>query len=352
MSRFLNPAHADLTAYVPGEQPRDRVYIKLNTNESPFPPSPGVLAAVQAEVSKLHLYPDPEAAELREALAGLLGLEPGEILAGNGSDELLLLAFMAFGGRGVCYPDITYGFYRVYAQLLGERAETAPLGPDFEVRPEDYFGKTGLVVIANPNAPTGLCLTVDQIEAILKNSPDSVVLIDEAYVAFGGESCLPLLGRYENLMVLRTYSKSRSLAGARLGFVCAAPALIEDLKRIKYSINPYNVNRLTQAAGLACVRDNDYYLANCREVMRVRAWAAQALEKLGFESTDSKANFIFTKHRSFPGKLLLEKLREKSVLVRRFDTPRIENYLRITVGSAEQMQALVTALEEIIGGEA
>ena len=256
MSRFLNPAHVALKAYVPGEQPQNREYVKLNTNESPYPPAPEVIKIVEeGQAARLNLYPDPEAKDLMVKLAAFYGLKPGNVMPGNGSDEILSILFMAFCDRtrGVAFPNISYGFYEVYADLFGVPAKKVPLMSDFSIDPTDYYGLGRTIIIANPNAPTGISLSRAEIEEILKANPDSVVAVDEAYVDFGGESCVPLIPKYENLLVIHTYSKSRSLAGARLGYAMADAALIEDMNRIRYSLNPYNINRLTLAAGAAAI---------------------------------------------------------------------------------------------------
>ena len=351
MSRFLSPRFSALEAYVPGEQPRDVPYIKLNTNESPYPPSPKVLDRVnRAEVERLRLYSDPDGLALRAKIAASFGVGVENVVLGNGSDEILSLAFMGFcdGERGAAFPDISYGFYSVYADLYNLEAKIVPLDDAFRVRPEDYYSLNRFIAIANPNAPTGLALAPAEIEGILRSNPDSVVLIDEAYVDFGGESCLPLVKKYDNLLVVRTYSKSRSLAGARLGFGIASAPLIEDLNRLRCSTNPYNINRLTLIAGEAALDDPDYFEACRREIIQTRSAASARLEALGFEATDSKANFIFARHPDCDGGKLQRELKARGVLVRHFDKPRIRDYLRITVGTPEQMEALAKALEKIL----
>lgn len=350
MSRFFSGKYAGLEAYVPGEQPRDRKYIKLNTNESPFPPSDGVRAAVSEEAGKLMLYPDPECTELSTAAAGVLGVSPDMLLMTNGSDEILDFAFAAFGDEThpFAFPDITYGFYPVFAKRHGVPFKTVPLKPDFSVDPGDYEGIGMNVVIANPNAPTGLTLTVEQVERIAATNPDNVVIIDEAYVDFGAQTALPLIKRYGNLIVTRTFSKSCSLAGARLGFGAACPELIRDLSTVKYSTNPYNVNRMTAAAGTAALREAEYYAENCRSIMKIREKTGRELERLGFTVTDSSANFLFAAHGSVGGKELYAKLKEKGILIRHFDLPKIKDYNRITVGTAEQMESFIRAAETVI----
>ena len=347
MSRFFTEKYAELVPYTPGEQPKDQQYVKLNTNESPFPPSPGVLAAVEAEAKRLQLYSDPESGEVSRAFAASLGLKQSQVLATNGSDEALNFAFMAFG-RELAFPDISYGFYPVFAALNHIPYTQIPLREDLRVAAEDYEGLGKMIVIANPNAPTGLCLSLGEIEAILKANPDQVVLIDEAYVDFGAESAVKLLGEYDNLLICQTFSKSRSLAGARLGFAIGSEALIRDLNTIKYSTNPYNVNRMTAAAGLAALREDFYYKENARTIMENRAWTMAELKKLGFAGTDSRSNFLFVRHPALGGEALYKKLKARGVLVRHFKKPRIEDYVRITVGSREQMAVLLRETEAIL----
>ena len=351
MSKFINAKYAGLEAYTPGEQPKDMQYIKLNTNESPFPPSAGVLAAVAENADKLNLYPDPDCAELKEELAKLYGVKKENIYVSNGSDDILNFFFLGFCDGGAVFPDITYGFYKVYAELYGINYTKIPLCQDFNVNPADYMNVGKNVVLANPNAPTGLTLGLDKIEEILKSNKENMVLIDEAYVDFGGESCIPLAKKYNNLLVVGTFSKSRSLAGGRLGFAVADKEIIADLEKIKYSTNPYSINRLTLVAGVAAVRDNGYYMDNCKLVMTAREYTASELGKMGFSVLDSKANFIFAESDRIGGKELYEKLKAKGILVRYFGSDRISNFVRITIGTMEQMRALVKAVDEILKGE-
>ncbi|MCF0137987.1 MAG: histidinol-phosphate transaminase [Oscillospiraceae bacterium] len=350
MSRFLSGKYADMTPYTPGEQPRNRKYIKLNTNESPFPPSEKALLLAAEEAKSLQLYPDPECLRLREALAARLGAEPEEVLPTNGSDEILNFAFMAFCDKdcGAVFPDITYGFYPVFAELNGVPYREIPLAEDFSVRTGDYCGVNATVFLANPNAPTGMALPRTEIEKILRANPDNVVVIDEAYVDFGGESCVGLIHDYDNLLVTQTFSKSRSMAGARLGFGVGNAELIRDLNTIKYSTNPYNINRMTAAAGLGVLADEEYTRENCRAVEENREFAAAELRALGFECLESRANFILAKHPRTDGAYIYEALKERGILIRHFTKERIKEYNRITVGSREQMQALVEALKEIV----
>ena len=349
MSRFLNQQYQSLEAYTPGEQPRDMQYIKLNTNESPYPPAPSVVEAMTAEqVELLRLYSDPTAKNLKEKLAGLYGVSPENVFVSNGSDEVLNFAFMAFGGNGAVFPDISYGFYEVYAELYGINAEKIPLGADFSVDYRKYCGKNKMVVIANPNAHTGMTIPVWQIEEIVKTNPDSLVLIDEAYVDFGGETCLPLTEVYDNLLVTRTFSKSRCLAGGRLGYAFATPAIIADLEKIKYSTNPYNINRLTLLLGEKTVDAEDYYQDKCAQIQKTRAWTVEQLEGLGFTVLPSRANFIFAKSDKIDGGELYRKLKEKGILVRHFTNPRICQYNRVTIGTQAQMQTLVNTVKEVL----
>ena len=351
MSRFLSRRFADLEAYVPGEQPQDMQYVKLNTNESPFPPAPAVREAVNAlEIDRLNLYPDPEGRALREALAGHYGVGMENVFLANGSDELLNYFFMAFcdGERGVAYPAVSYGFYPVYASLYRLPAQEIPLRDGFRLEPGDYCGIGKNVVIANPNAPTGRTISVEEIEGIVKSNPDYVVMIDEAYIDFGGESCLPLAGKYENLLVCQTFSKFRSLAGGRLGFAIGSPALIGDLDMMKYSTNSYNINRLTMAAAIATIENNEYYVNNSKRIQENRAYTVSELDKLGFETLPSKANFIFTRCRAVDGGTLYRALKARGVLVRHWDKPEIIDWCRVTIGSREQMDIFLEKVREIL----
>ena len=350
MSRYFSSKYAALTPYTPGEQPRDMVYTKLNTNESPFPPSPRAQALAREAAENLHLYSDPTCKALVDTAAARFGIDPEEILFTNGSDDILNFAFMAFCDQDhpAVFPDITYGFYPVFAKLNGIPYETIPLQEDFSLRVEDYIGLNKTIFIANPNAPTGLCLSLEQVERIVAGNPNSVVVIDEAYVDFGGESAVSLIHRYDNLLVTQTFSKSRSLAGGRLGFGIGCKALIQDLNTLKYSTNPYNINRMTMAAGIGALEDEDYFTRNCAAIVENRRFAAEELKKLGFEMTDSKTNFLFARHPSIPGKELYQALKNRGVLVRHFDDPKLTDYNRITVGSRQQMQTLITTIQTIL----
>ena len=349
MSRFFSSRYAALTPYTPGEQPQDQDYLKLNTNESPFPPSPGVAAAVAAQCGKLQLYSDPQCAGLRWALAERYGVKPANIMVGNGSDEVLDLAFCAFAGeeRPLYFADVTYGFYPVFAAKNRLPYEVIPLKEDFTIDPADYFGKNGVAVIANPNAPTGLALRLDAIEAILQANPDGVLIVDEAYVDFGAESAAALLDRYDNLLVVRTFSKSRSMAGARLGFAIGCEALIADLETLRYSTNPYNVNRMTLAAGEAALAEDDYYMDNCRRIAAIRQDVAGQLKAMGWRVLPSKTNFLFAASPKLGGKAMYQALRQKGVLVRHFDAPRTRDFIRVTIGDETQMERFVNTVKEI-----
>ena len=350
MSRFFSAKFAGLTPYTPGEQPKDTQYIKLNTNESPFPPSPKAIAMARDAATSLQLYSDPECRDLVQQAAAVFGVEPDQIIFGNGSDEILNFAFMAFCDQAcpAVFPDISYGFYKVFAALNRIPYEEIPLDENFNIRLEDYQGIHKTIVIANPNAPTGIALTPAQIETILVSNPDNVVIIDEAYVDFGTQTVIPLIQKYENLLVTGTFSKSRSLAGGRLGFGIGARALIRDLNTMKYSTNPYNVNRMTMAAGVGTLLDEPYVRANCETIMEVRQWTVTQLKALGFAMTDSKANFIFAKHPTADGKEIYLRLKAKGILIRHFDSPRLCQYNRITIGSRQQMESFVKTLTEVL----
>ena len=351
MSRFLSPTLAAVTPYTPGEQPQDQQYIKLNTNESPYLPSPAVIAAVsEHEVEKLRLYSDPACADLLKAAAAHFGLQPEQIMPGNGSDENLFFALRAFcdADHPLAYADITYGCYGVWCGLMHIPSHIIPLKEDFTLDPKDYYGLNQTIVLANPNAPTGIALPRAEIEGILKANPNNVVIVDEAYVDFGGESCVPLIDQYENLLVVQTFSKSRQLAGARLGLAMGNAKLIADLNRVKFSLNPYNINRLTLKAGQAALEDTAYFEKTRAAIMDTRAWTMQQLTDRGFIVLDSRANFVFASTERINGGVLYKKLKEDGILVRHFDAPRIENWLRITIGTPEQMQALMDAVDKIL----
>ena len=353
MSRFFSSKYSTLVPYTPGEQPKKQKFIKLNTNESPFPPSRKAQKAVALATKSLQLYSDPECAALTYAVAEYYGLSKDEVLLTNGSDEILNFAFMAFCDKEhpAVFPDITYGFYKVFAALNGVPFEEIPLCEDFTVNIEDYIGINKTIFIANPNAPTGIPLSVAEIERIIESNPDNVVVIDEAYVEFGGESCIPLIHKYDNLLVTRTFSKSCSMAGARLGFGVGNSELIRDLNTIKYSTNPYNINSMTMAAGLGTMSDYAYVQKNCKEIIKNREYTASELKKLGFTVLDSCTNFLFVKSDRLGGELIYSKLREKGILVRHFSAERLNEYNRVTVGSKKQMQIFIEKIKEILEEE-
>ena len=350
MSRFFSEKYNKLVPYTPGEQPTDMKYIKLNTNESPFPPSEKAVIAAMEEAQKLQLYPDPECRALTETVAEHFGVEYENVLMTNGSDEILNFAFMAFCDekQPAAFPDITYGFYSVFAELNNVPYVSVPLKEDFSIDIKDYKNINSTIFIANPNAPTGIALSVQQIEEILISNPDNVVVIDEAYVDFGAESCIPLIKKYDNLLVCQTFSKSRSMAGARLGFGIGSKELIADLNTVKYSTNPYNINRMTMAAGIGVLSDEAYTKANCAEIAENREYTTAKLKEMGFVTTPSLSNFIFAKHPDVDGKIIYEDLKKRGILVRHFTKERISEYVRITVGTSDQMTALLFALKKIL----
>ena len=350
MSAFFSEKYKALTPYTPGEQPKERKFIKLNTNESPFPPSQKAQEYAAKAAQSLQLYSDPTCAKLTAKVAEVLGVDADEVLLTNGSDEILNFAFMAFcdDKTPAAFADITYGFYKVFAALNGVPYVEIPLKEDFSIDPAEYYDLGKTIFIANPNAPSGIALSRDTIEEIIKHNQNNVVVVDEAYVDFGAESCVPLIHKYKNLLVTQTFSKSRSMAGARLGFGVACRELIADLNTIKYSTNPYNVNSMTLAAGLGTMEDEDYTRKNCKTVQENRAYLAAELDKMGFVQTPSMANFIFAKHPCISGECIYTALREKGILVRHFTASRIAEYNRITIGAREEMEALVRALQEIL----
>lgn len=349
MSKFLSPGKASISPYVPGEQPKNVNLIKLNTNESPFPPSPEVIEAISADaVSNLRLYSDIQTTGLVAAISERYDLSPDQIITGNGSDEILAFAFQAFGEAGVSFADITYGFYSVWAQLFKCPARIVPLNEDFTIPIDAFMTNRETIFLANPNAPTGLVLSLSDISRLLEANPDQVVVIDEAYADFGDESAVRLIPEYENLLVVQTFSKSRQLAGGRLGFAMGNRELISDLNRIKFSFNPYNVNALTQLAGEAAMRDERYFNDCRKRIISTREWTSGELRGLGFSVLNSHANFIFAAPRFMGGKEYLNALRERNVLVRHWDSERIRDYVRITIGTQEQMETLVTITKELM----
>ncbi|MBR2397742.1 MAG: histidinol-phosphate transaminase [Clostridia bacterium] len=350
MSKFLCDNLKKLEEYVPGEQPQDKKYVKLNTNESPYPASEKVVKGIDdLSVSNLRLYCDPTCKKLKLAIANRYNVKDSQVFVSNGSDESLNFIFMAYGQKGVVYSDITYGFYSVFANLYSLKSTVLPLKEDFTLDVNGYLNQNKLIVIANPNAPTGIELDKEKIELILQSNKDGVVVIDEAYVDFGGNSCVDLVDKYDNLIVVQTFSKSRSLAGGRLGFAIANEELIKDLEKIKYSTNPYNVNTLTQIAGVMAIKDDEYYQNNANKIIKTREWTEKELTKMGFLVLDSKANFIFAKSDKISGNDLYLKLKEKGVLIRHFGMERIKDFNRITIGSIEQMEVLVNKVKEILG---
>lgn len=350
MSRFFSEKYRDLVPYVPGEQPKDKKYIKLNTNESPFPPSPKAQQYAAEAAKGLQLYSDPECKVLTAKASGMLGVPMDQIIFTNGSDEALNFAFMAFCDRNrpAVFPDITYGFYSIFADLNGVPYTQIPLKEDFTIDVSDYIGANATIFIANPNAPSGLTLSLEQIEEILKGNPDNVVVIDEAYVDFAGESAIKLIPQYENLLVIQTFSKSRSMAGARLGFCVGSKALIGDLNAIKFSTNPFNVNAMTMAAGLGALEDEEYFRDNCRKIQENRTWTTEKLREMGFTVADSTTNFVLAKHEKLVGKQLYLDLKARGILVRHFDTVRLTDYIRVTIGSKEEMAAFIAAVKNIL----
>lgn len=350
--RFWSSRAAGLTPYVPGEQPLQRQLLKLNTNESPFPPSPrvlDVLAGIDGE--DLRRYPDPASVRLCNAAAKRYGVGQEQVFAGNGSDEVLAHAFAALLARDgeLLFPDITYSFYPVWSRLFDVTYRQVPLREDFTVAVEDYAPTAASVLIPNPNAPTGIALPLAQLRALLDAAPDRLLVVDEAYVDFGGDSAIPLIGEYDNLLVVQTLSKSRALAGIRLGFAFGQPALLEALRRVKDSFNSYPVDCVAERVGIAALEDEDWFRQCTLEVQRNRESLAAALQALDFEVLPSSANFLLTRHREHDGRALFEALRERGILLRRWDLPRIKDYLRITIGTADQCRVLVENLSGLLG---
>ncbi|MDX1795440.1 MAG: histidinol-phosphate transaminase [Hydrogenovibrio sp.] len=352
MSQYWSDLVHTLTPYVPGEQPKVEKLIKLNTNESPYPPSPKVLDAIRGAVDeKLRLYPDPNADALKLAIQQYYRLEANQVFVGNGSDEVLAHIFMGLlkHNKPLLFPDITYSFYPVYCGLYGIDYRTIPLTDAFEINPEDYQCENGGIIFPNPNAPTGRYLPLEAIETIIRNNPTSVVVIDEAYVDFGGESAASLIGKYSNLLVVQTYSKSRALAGLRIGFAMGHEDLIEGLERVKNSFNSYPMDRLAIPAGIAALEDQAYFAQTCQKIIDTRTILTDFLNTNGFEVIPSKANFVFAKHATMAAEEIAQQLRKKAIIVRYFNKPRIDQYLRITIGTDAENQALCEALKEIVG---
>lgn len=351
MSRFLNKQYESLQPYTPGEQPKISGLIKLNTNENPYPPSPEVMKAIdQARISKLMLYPDPEASELIEEIARYYELDKNQIIAANGSDEILAFCFMAFksGSGKIYFPEPSYGFYKVYADVFLLEGNPVPLKEDLSIDPENYKNLDGTIILANPNAPTGIALNLEEIEGILQANRSNLVIIDEAYVDFGAKSCVPFLRKYDNLLVIQTFSKSRSLAGARVGFAMGNEELIQDLNRIKFSFNPYNLNRLSVAAAAAAIRDDGYFQQTRAAIIQNRGMLTRELQSLGFTVLPSSANFIFAKSGELSGKEYFTGLRKRNILVRHFEKEPVSDFVRITIGKEEDMHKLLAATKELL----
>jgi len=338
--------------YVPGEQPKEKNIIKLNTNENPYPPSPKVSEALREfNTDRMKLYPDPGSAVLIDALAERYKVKPSRIFVGVGSDDVLSMAFMTFfnSDKPILFPDITYSFYDVWAEVYRVPYKRIPLDSSFRINPSDYMNDNGGIIFPNPNAPTGVFESVSVIEEIVKANPQSVVIIDEAYIDFGGQSCLPLVDKYDNLLVVQTFSKSRSMAGMRIGFAVGNERLIKYLNDVKFSVNSYTMNMTSIDMGVASINDKKYFEECVERITATRERTKEELTKLGFTFPDSKANFIFATHKSVPAKEIFEKLKDLNIFVRYFAQPGIDNYLRITIGTDEQMDKLISALSEIVG---
>ncbi len=350
MEEWLNNIRT-VTPYTPGEQPDTPGVIKLNTNENPYPPAPGVEEAICGmDADRLRLYPDPRADRLVRAIAKEKVLRPDQVFVGVGSDDVLAMCFLTFfnGPKPIFFPDITYSFYEVWARMLRIPYETKPLDDNFDIVAEDYRAENGGVVIANPNAPTGVECPQKVIEQIIKDNQDVIVIVDEAYVDFGSRSVLPMLNRYDNLIVVQTFSKSRSLAGMRIGYAMASPKLIKYLNDVKYSFNSYTMDQTAILAGVASIQDRPYFDETVYRIVATRERAKERLSELGFSFRDSQANFIFATHKTCPAKELFEALRKRDIYVRYFDKPRIDNYIRITVGTDGEMEFFFSALREYL----
>ena len=351
MNQYWSRRIRDIVPYTPGEQPKDRKFIKLNTNECPYPPSPRVVEAIQEAAGEcLRLYPDPECLDLRTAIARREGLDVSQVFCGNGSDEILAFAFQAFFNpdREVVFPSITYSFYPVYANFFGLKFREVPMNPDFSIPIDLLCGHNGGIVLANPNAPTGIAAGLDAVEKVLTANPDAVVIVDEAYIDFGADSAVGLIDRYPNLLVVQTSSKSRALAGLRVGWAMGNPGLIDVLRCVRDSINSYTVDRLAQAGAAAAFRDEDYFQGICRRVINTRERTVRALKDKNFTVLSSQTNFLFVSCPGRAGRALLDGLRERGILVRWWDRPDIQDWLRISIGTDEEMDALVQALCELI----
>lgn len=352
MSRFWSDVVNTLTPYVPGEQPQAEKLVKLNTNESPYPPSPQVLQAINAvSADDLRLYPDPESVDLRNAIAARNSIQPEQVFVGNGSDEVIALVFMALLKHSLSlhFPDISYSFYPVWAQLFDVESVRVPVADDFSINPDAYPADNGGIIVPNPNAPTGMLMSLGTIRTLLKKSAGSVVVIDEAYIDFGGESATSMIDEFDNLLVVQTLSKSRALAGLRVGFAMGNAALIDALGRVKNSFNSYPLDVIAQRAALASIQDEEYFRHNCQSVVRSRDSVCAALEEMGFEVLPSGANFVFATHSQHSARELFAQLRAQGIVVRYFDKPRIDNYLRISIGTDEDNGALMAVLNELLG---
>lgn len=351
MSRYWSETVKNIDPYVPGEQPRDRKYIKLNTNENPYPPSPKVIQAIKAAAnSSLRLYPDPTCNDLREAVAQYYNVEKQQVYIGNGSDELLAFSFIAFFNPGtpILFPDITYSFYEVYCGLFNIDYRLVALDEKFDIPVEKFQAKNGGIVISNPNAPTGKYLPVNVIEKIVSSNGDNVVIIDEAYIDFGGESSVELVKEYPNILIMKTLSKSHSLAGLRLGFSIGNQDLIEGLDRVKNSINSYTVDRIALAGAIEAMKDEKYFIQTRQKIIDTRNRVSMELRDMGFNVLDSMANFIFISHSVCPADKLFEELKARGILVRYFRKPRIDNFLRVSIGTDEEMDSFLKAVSDIV----
>ena len=351
MSRYFSSKYSKLKPYVPGEQPSDMErFIKLNTNENPFPPSPKAIAYALRNTRSMQLYSDPDSVLVSQAIADCYGVDRDMVMVTNGSDEILNFAFMAYTDKDnpALFADITYGFYPVFAEINSSPYEIIPLRDDFTLCVDDYIGRRGTVFIANPNAPTGIALPASEIERLVKADPDKVVVVDEAYVDFGGQSCVDLVRKYDNLLVCQTFSKSRSFAGGRLGYGIGSKAVIADLNTIKYSTNPYNVNNMTSAMGIGILSDEEYTRANCRTIMENRQFTVQGLRNLGFTVLDSKANFIFVRSDRISGSDYYLKMKENGILIRHFTKERIADWCRVSIGTRGNMEIFLRTTEEIL----
>lgn len=337
--------------YVPGEQPQEQRMIKLNTNENPYPPAPGVIRALKEfDTDRLRLYPEPACKVLVDAIAEYYGLKSSQVFVGVGSDDVLAMIFMTFfnSKTPIWFPDITYSFYDVWADMLRIPFETKALDDNFQIRKEDYYGDNGGVVFPNPNAPTGILMPLSEIEDIIAHNRDVIVVVDEAYIDFGGESALPLIEKYDNLLVVQTFSKSRSLAGMRLGFAMGNEKLIRYINDVKYSFNSYTLNQTALSLGVQAIKDREYFEETCAKVIATREWTKCELKKLGFSFGDSMSNFIFATHERVPAKEIFEALREHNIFVRYFSKPRIDNYLRISIGTQQEMEHLIAFLTDYL----